>query len=103
MYMFFFFLFSFQVRNPGENPRVLPLISRMVPVSSSCLGVTGGDHVSRPAMENMIYTMMMMMINMSIDGNPTTPLDLPPNTDQLKLVTFKQARVWGMGITMRYG
>jgi hypothetical protein len=42
-----------------------------------CLGVTRGDHVSRPAMENMIYT-MMMMINMSTDGSPTTPLIFLP-------------------------
>jgi hypothetical protein len=42
-------------------------------VSPPCLGVTRGDHVSRPAMENMIYT-MMMMINMSTYGSLKNPL-----------------------------
>jgi hypothetical protein len=45
----------------------------MVSVIPPCLGVTRGDHVSRPAMEKVIYT-MMMMINMSTDGISTTPL-----------------------------
>jgi hypothetical protein len=37
-----------------------------------CLGVTRGDHVSWPTMENMIPT--MMMINMSTNSITTTPL-----------------------------
>jgi hypothetical protein len=37
-----------------------------------CLGVTRGDHVLWPAMENMIPT--MMMINMSTDGSSAAPL-----------------------------
>jgi hypothetical protein len=41
------------------------------------LGVTRGDYVSRPTMENMIYA-MMMMINMSAGGSPTTPLIFLP-------------------------
>jgi hypothetical protein len=42
-----------------------------------CLGVIGGYHVSRPIIENMIYT-MMMMINMSTYGSPITPLVFLP-------------------------
>jgi hypothetical protein len=41
-------------------------------VTPPCPGVTRGDHVSWLAMEKMIPT--MMMINMSTDGGPTTPL-----------------------------
>jgi hypothetical protein len=47
------------------------------PVTPPFPGVTRGDHVLRPAMENMIYT-MMMMINMSTDCSPTTPLIFLP-------------------------
>jgi hypothetical protein len=38
-----------------------------------CVGVTRGDNVSRYAMKNMIY-IMMMMITMFTDGNPKAPL-----------------------------
>jgi hypothetical protein len=37
-----------------------------------CLGVTRGDHISWPTMEDTIPT--MMMINMSTNGNPPPPL-----------------------------
>jgi hypothetical protein len=64
---------------PPQNFLPSPFRKRLlVECYPPCLGVTGGDHVSRPAMENMIYT-MMMMINMSTYGSPTTPLDFPPN------------------------
>jgi hypothetical protein len=46
--------------------------SLMGTITSPCLGVTGGDYVSRSGMENMIYT-MIMMISISIDDIPTTP------------------------------
>jgi hypothetical protein len=42
------------------------------PPPPPCLWVTRGDHVSRPTMENMIPT--MMMINMSTNGISTSPL-----------------------------
>jgi hypothetical protein len=41
-------------------------------VTPPCLGVGRGYHVSLLAMENIIST--MMMINLYIDGNPTTLL-----------------------------
>jgi hypothetical protein len=40
-----------------------------------CLGVTRGDHVLWPTMENMIST--MMMIKMSIYGSPNIPHHSP--------------------------
>jgi hypothetical protein len=52
---------------------LLKTINDVGPVTLPSLGVTRGDHVSRPAMENTIHT-MMMMINMSTDGSPAAPL-----------------------------
>jgi len=41
-------------------------------VSPPCPGITRGYHISWSTMESMIPT--MMMINMSIDGIPKSPL-----------------------------
>ena len=61
-----------------ENGMIL--IYTIVIVTPTSLGITR-DHVSWPAMETMILT--MMMISMSTDGSPTTPLRLPLTaTDQ---------------------
>jgi hypothetical protein len=53
--------------------KILPKKPTLVYVTPPCPGVTRIDHVSWPAMEKMILT-MMMMISMSTDGSPTNPL-----------------------------
>jgi hypothetical protein len=63
-------------------------------VTPPFLGVTRGYHVSWPIMENMIPTMMMII--MSTDGIPTTTSFTFTATGQPRLITFKQPRVWEM-------
>jgi hypothetical protein len=67
-------------------------------VMPPCLGLARGDHVSWPIMENMIS--IMMMINMSTYGSPTTPLIHLYNYRSIKAHHIQTTQCMGDGKPM---
>jgi hypothetical protein len=63
----------------SKEKYLISLVTRLVKVFDTppCIGVTVRNHASRYVMENMIYTMMMMII-MSTNGIPIAPLIFIP-------------------------